>query len=144
MNVLLDENVPQPLHALLSHLCRGHRVDHVATTRWKSKKDVTLLRDAGQRYDVFVTNDASQFDDPAECRAIKDSGLHHVTYPIENGMDGLARACGALCAAMRGILAALEAETPGQRVVRVQGLGPTKRRFVLVDPEREPPSPYWK
>lgn len=143
MRLLLDENVPQPLLAVLGHLLPGHSVDHVGLGRWRSKKDVDLLRDAGRRYDVFVTNDASQYDDPTECRAIKDSGLHHVTYPIEDGLDGLARACGALCAAMRGVIVALEQE-PSQRIVRVQGLGAAKRRFRLTDPEREPPSPYWK
>jgi hypothetical protein len=143
MRVLLDENVPQPLHAILSHLLQGHVVDHVGLSRWRSKQDVPLLRDAGRRYHVFVTNDMSQYNDPAECRAIKDSGLHHVTYTIDDGLDGLARACGALCAAMRGVVAALEG-APAQRIVRVEGLGGRKRRFRVSDPERDPPSAYWR
>lgn len=97
MKVLLDENVPQPLHAILSHLLRGHIVEHVGLTHWRS------------------------------------------TYRS----CGMPDACGALCAAMRGVVAALEA-APAQRIVRVEGLGARKRRFRVTDPQREPPSAYWR
>lgn len=144
MRVLLDECVPQPLHGLLVHLLKGHEVDHVNTVGWKGKKDIPLLLDAaGRRYDVFVTNNLGQFDDPDECDAIKRSRLHHVTYELDAGLDGLGRACGALCAAMRGAVTELET-VPAQRLVRVTGLAKGKTRYTITDPAIDPPSAYWR
>ncbi len=102
-----------------------------------------LLIDASHRkYHVFVTNNIGQFNDPAECDAIKKSRLHHVTYGLDEGLDGLGRACGALCAAMRSVLVDLEG-VPAQRLVRVTGLG-RGRRYEITDPAVYPPSPYWR
>lgn len=144
MRVLLDECVPQPLHGLLQHILRGHDVDHVGSVGWSGKKDVPLLKDASRRdYHVFVTNNFGQFNDPNECDAIRKSGLHHVTYEIDNGRDGLGRACGSLCAAMLGILTELEAHT-SQRLIRVTGLQAGRRRYTITDPSIDPPSPYWR
>ena len=143
MRVLLDECVPQPLHALLTHLLRGHEVDHVNTIRWSGKKDVPLLIDAGRRgYGAFVTNNFGQFDDPTECDAIKRSGMHHVTYDLDEGLDGLGRACGALAAAMHGLIAELD-RAPRQRIARVTGLA-KRTRYTITDPTVAPPSAYWR
>lgn len=143
MKVLLDECVPEPLHALLQRILRGHHVDHVKPLGWAGKKDVPLLRDAGRgKYEIFVTNNLAQFQNPDECDAIKKSGLHHVTYELDSGLDGLGRACGALCAAMRGIVTDLQS-APGQRLVRVTGLKRGVRRYTITDPAVDPPSGYW-
>ncbi len=143
MKVLLDECVPQPLHAILSHLLRGHDVDHVDTVGWSGKKDVPLLLDASARgYQVFVTNNLGQFNDPDECDAIKRSRMHHVTYELDEGLDGLGRASGALCAALRGIIMELEL-APAQRLARVTSLQ-RRRRYEITDPATNPPSPYWR
>lgn len=49
---------------VLRHVLPKHRVDHVNDLGWSTKKDIPLLRDASAYYQVFVTNDANQFDDP--------------------------------------------------------------------------------
>jgi hypothetical protein len=145
MKVLLDENVPEPLHAILERLLAPrHRVDHVATIRWRGKKDVALLHDARKRgYDVLVTNDLSQFDDPRECDAIKRSGLHHVSYQLPApGLDGLALASAALCASLRTLVDDL-ATPPAQRIGRITAFRPGVRRYAITDPAVHPPSGYW-
>lgn len=114
------------------------------TVGWSGKKDVPLLLDAATRgYQVFVTNNLRQFSDPDECDAMKKSRMHHVTYELDDGLDGLARASGALCAALRTVVTALEG-APSQRLARVIGLQRGKRRFHLTDPAINPPSAYWR
>lgn len=146
MRVLLDENVPQPLHAVLARILRPrHEVDHVGAIAWRGKKDVALLRDARARgYAAFVTNDVSQYDDPDECDAIRRSGLHHVTYELPaSGLDGLALASAALCASLRGLVDELDAAA-GQRLARIRSLRPGARRYDISDPATRPPSGYWR
>lgn len=142
MKILLDENVPRPLHEVLRHLLRGHIVDHVGLV-WPGKKDVPLLRDAGLKYEMIVTNDTGQYDDPEECKAIRQSRLHHVTYALPlNGLDGLALACGAICAALRGAVRDLDGVTD-QRIVRITSLDKGRKRYAISDPRTDPPSAYW-
>jgi hypothetical protein len=130
------------MHALLVTLLRGHEVDHVNGIRWSGKRDVPLLIDAGRRgYRVFVTNNLGQFLDPAECDAIKRSRMHHVTCDLDDGLDGLGRACGALAAAMRGLVEELD-KIPAQRIARVIGLA-KRTRYEITDPGVDPPSAYW-
>lgn len=114
MRILLDEDVPYAVRGLLGAVLRGHDVDHVDDLRWKSKKDGFLVRDAASRgYDVFVTNDRSQLVDPEECRAIKDSGPHHVLYSQDvQGPDGLALAVAAILAGMPRLVRELEDAPP--------------------------------
>lgn len=142
MRILLDENVPRPLVELVRHLLSRHHVVHVAEIGWSGKPDVDLLRDASGRYDVFLTNDVNQYNDPSECRAIRRSGLHHVTYAIpKSGLDGLALASGAISAGIIGLVEALEGEGH-QRVARIVMIG-RGARFEIKDPQRDPPSNYW-
>lgn len=142
MKILLDENVPRPLHEVLCHLLRGHEVDHVGKV-WPGKKDVPLLRDAGKKYDMFVTNDTRQYDDPNECRAIKDSGLHHVTYMLPlSGLDGIALACGAICASLRAAVIELDGVRE-QRIVKITSLDKNRKRYTITNPRTSPPSAYW-
>ena len=147
MKLLLDEDVPEPLLILIRHLLRRpepkHVIEHVASLGWKSKKDLPLYRDAAQRqFHAILTNDISQFNDPDECRAIQRSGLHHISYELDDGLDGLALASAAICAAMRPVIAALEAAST-QRIVRIHRVASSRRRFDISNPATDPPSQYW-
>jgi hypothetical protein len=144
MRILLDADTPIQLLAVLRHILPTHRVDHVHELGWSSKKDIPLLRDASAQYQVFVTNDANQLDDPDETAAIRKSRLHHVRYgQRQPGLRGLALAIGAVVAAMPGVMEHLEgAET--QRLIQVKGLDPNpNHRFESADPARQPPR-YWQ
>lgn len=143
MRILLDEDTPVQFLAVLRHVLPKHQVDHVQELNWKSKKDKHVLPDArSRRYQVFVTNDSNQLEDPDECDAIKRSGLHHVSYRQRHkGREGLALALGAVVAAMPQIIAELEM-CGGQRLVHVAGLDP-KNRYTSIDPIISPPR-YWR
>jgi hypothetical protein len=147
MKVLLDEDVPKPLLPALQRVLTGHEVVHVDDLHWKSKKDSNLLADAaGRDFDAILTNDSKQLDDAEECRAIRDSGLHHIRYRQQTGrgasggMNGLALAMGAILAAMRQVMRELE-EADGQRLVLIHEIR-NERRHDTADPRIDPPA-YW-
>lgn len=144
MKLLLDENTPeQLLHALRQVLSASHVIDHVVDIQWSGKKDKDLIPDARTRgYDVLVTKDSNQLADPEECDALKRAGIHHVRFGQGMGLDGLARAMGALIAAMPGVVREL-ASVNGQRLVKVKGIGGSTRRHECVDPRKHPPA-YWR
>jgi hypothetical protein len=146
MRVLLDEDVPRPLLAALQRILSGHDVKHVDELQWKSKKDVNLLADAaGRGFEAILTNDSKQLDDVEECRAIRDSGLHHIRYRQHTGrgesggLQGLALAMGAILAAMRQVGELEQAD--GQRLVLIQEIR-NERRHEMTDPRLDPPA-YW-
>lgn len=144
MRVLLDEDVPVQVLEPLKRVLRGHEVRHLNDLGWKNKKDVFVLHDAAAKgFDVLVTNDAAQLDDPDETDAIKKSGLHHVRYSQrpDLGLHGLALALGAIVSAMPPLIVELGRVT-GQRLVRINALDPG-RRFEVTDPKRSPPK-YWR
>ena len=58
-----------------------------------------------------------------------------------NGIEGLARAAGAIVAAMPAVVRHLE-QCDGQRLVLIKAIDP-RDRFVSVDPRRNPPH-YWR
>lgn len=97
MKLLIDEQTPVQYRDVLAFLLPGHDVTHVNDLRWKSKKDVALLADAVTRgFEVFLTNDVRQLDDPAETDAIRRSGIHHVRYrgpPCKSDRAGPPRSC---------------------------------------------------
>ncbi|SFD15966.1 DUF5615 family PIN-like protein [Streptomyces aidingensis] len=144
MKILLDENAPSLMVDVLRHLLPGHRVDHVTLMKWSGKKDLALLADAASHgYDIFVTKDARQLDDPDETTAIKKSRLHHVRFgQPQPGRVGLALAIGAVIGSLPMVVRDLE-NAEGQRLVMIKGLAPgTKHRFDMTDPAKEPPR-YW-
>jgi PIN like domain len=144
MRVLLDEDVPVPLIKLVRHLLKGHDVDHVEEIGWKGKTDVNIYKDARARgYDVVITNNIRQLNDPDECDAIKKSGRHVVLYNMDDGLQGLALASGAICAAIRPAVEDLAKRTR-QHLVRITALAAGKRRYVISDPAQDPPSAYWR
>lgn len=144
LRVLLDEQVPALLVQVLPAIARGHSFEHVNALKWKSKKDVPLYRDAKKAgFDVVVTADLRQLDDPDETDAIRRSRIQHVRYVQKDGLTGMALAVAAVTAAMPGVLAALDG-APSQRLVAIRGLsGAAGDRFELRDPQLDPPR-YWK
>ena len=143
MRILLDEDVALQALQPLRHVLRNHVVDHVHSLGWSGKKDLFVLRDAAaQQFDVLITNDGRQLDDPDETDAIKRSGLHHVRYRqrYDLGLSGLALALGALISAMPFVVAELMT-AGGQRLVRISSLDPDAR-YQTTDPQTDPPK-YW-
>lgn len=147
MKVLLDEDVPKPLLPALQRILAGHDVVHVDDLHWKSKKDLRLMPDAaGRGFDAILTNDSKQLDDAEECRAIRDSGLHHIRYRQRTGrgesggMNGLALAMGAILAAMRQVMRDLE-QADRQRLVLIHEIR-NERRHDTTNPRTDPPA-YW-
>ncbi len=143
MRVLLDADTPVQMLDVLQHVLQGHDVTHVHKIRWSKKKDVPLLRDAARRgYEVFVTNDSNQLNDPDETTAIKSSKLHHVRYAQrQQGLVGLGLAIGAVVAAMPVVIRALE-EVSEQQLIQIKGLD-TSGRFQMTNPRLAPPR-YWR
>lgn len=142
MKILLDENVPIQTLDLLSRVLRGHDVDHVDRIRWKGKKDSFLLPDAASAgYELLLTKDSNQLEDPIECRLIRRSKIHHVRFRQGEGIRGLGTAVASVIVAMPRVVAELEA-AGGQRLVRIEGINPVKRRHTMIDPKVDPP-PYW-
>jgi hypothetical protein len=146
MHVLVDEGVPVQVIEPL-RLNRGHQFDHVEGLRWKSKDDQPLFRDAAAKgYDALVTLDVDQLSDVEECRALKRSGLHHISLRqgrTVSGVAGVARVIGSIVAAMPYVLEDLETQG-GQRVVELQLLAASSRHETF-DPSREPERyPYWR
>ncbi len=142
MRFLLDEDVPLPAVDLIRRVLVHHKVDYVQGIGWSRKKDTRLVVDAGRRgFDVIITNDSEQFNDPDEMSAIRASGLHHVRYSHRHpGVRGLGLAMGSLVSALPDIADDLAAAN-GQRLVRVVAVSPNGR-FELVDPSVNPPI-YW-
>jgi hypothetical protein len=142
MRVLIDEDTAVQLVDPLRHVLVGHDVTHIAHLSWKGKKDRQVLPDAkGAGFHVIITRDRAQLSDPAECDAIKKSGLHHVRYRQGQGTRGLALALAAVIAAMPMAIEEL-VKAKSQRLVLVSSIDP-RRRFEITDPRVTAPSPYW-
>jgi hypothetical protein len=142
VKILLDENVPIQTLDLLSRVLRGREIDHVDRIGWKGKKDSFLLPDAASAgYDVFVTKDSNQLDDPDECRLIRRTKLHHVRFRQGSGVRGFGAAVASVIVAMPQVVAEIE-PADGQRLVRIEGINAVKKRHTTVDPKVNPPA-YW-
>lgn len=142
MRILLDEDVPTQVLVILRRVLLGHELEHVARLKWKSKKDRQLYRDAvNAGYGMLVTNDGSQLNDPDITVAIKQSGMHWVSYEHRcDGKKGLALAVAAIIAAMPDIVVIADA-ADSQRLFHAVDIAPG-RRYRVIDPRREPPR-YW-
>jgi predicted nuclease of predicted toxin-antitoxin system len=147
MRFLLDEGLPVQLLDPLA-LARKHQFDHVDHLKWKGKPDDRLFADAADRgFDAIVTLDVDQLSDPELCRALRQSGLHHVSLrqgrAVRQGAKGTARVIALLVAAMPYVIDDLET-AGGQRIAEVQLLGSGKRHGTF-DPTRERARyPYWR
>lgn len=143
MKILLDEDVPEPLIEMIRRLLVGHDVQHVRDLSWKGKKDIPLFADAARRgFEAILTNNLRQLSDPDECKAIRRSKMHHVTYELEDGLDGLANASASILSAIRPLVSKLEA-AKSQRIVRIRKISKRRDSFVISNPAVDPPSPYW-
>lgn len=137
--------MPEPLIGLIRQLVGpGTEVSSVAVKSWKGKKDVPLIRDVAEKgYDVFLTGDMRQLDDPKETRAIHDAGIHHVRYKTIDGLDGLGEMCGAISAMIRPILGDLES-APAQRLVLLTPRFGRTSWYMVCDPRDARQGPrYW-
>lgn len=144
MKILLDEQVPEPVLTPLTHMLREHEIDHVQRIGWKRKKDRSLLTDVKtRRYDVFVTADLAQLDDPDECTLIRKGGFHHVRF--QRYGRGVAMTASAIATVVAGLPAALSdlEQADGQRLVLLKLVRCGQGQFELCDPMKNPPA-YWK
>lgn len=144
MLILLDEDVPHQVIDVLRHVLPAHQVDHIHTIGWSKKKDRFVYRDAKRAgYDVIVTNDDHQMADPDECRDVRKSGLHRVSYRHRTkGLRGLALVTASIIAAMPDIVEEL-GKAGGQRLVEITQIDASHRRYTITDPNRNPPK-YWR
>jgi hypothetical protein len=146
MQVLVDEGMPMQLLAPLRRN-RGHVFDHIDDLNWKGRLDQPLfLAAAGRGYDTILTLDVNQLSDADECRALRRSGLHHISLQqgrSVRGLKGLARVIGSIVAAMPYLLEDLEA-SESQSIVELSLLS-ARRRHQLFDPRKEVERyPYWR
>jgi hypothetical protein len=123
-----------------------HLFQHVDELGWKGKLDHNLFRDAASRsFDALTVLDVDQLADPDLCRALKASGLHHISLRQGRrikGKAGVARVIASIVAAMPYVLADLE-ESSGQRLVEVTLLA-SGARHETFDPRRDRERfPYW-
>lgn len=145
MRILVDENSAVQLVTVLSHLLPQHKVDHVTQIGWSGKKDIPLLADAANKgYEVFLTRDSRQLENPDETKAIMKAGIHHVRYTqTVAGLVGVGLATGAVAAAMPLIMSELQGAT-SQQLVRISRLGHLPRdRYEMTDPRKSRPK-YWR
>lgn len=145
MRILVDENSPVQLVAVLSHLLPTHNVDHVGLIGWSGKKDIPLLADAASKgYTVFLTRDGRQLENPDETKAIMRSGIHHVRYTqTVSGLVGVGLAMGAVAAAMPLVMKELHT-ADGQRLIQISRLDHAPQaRFKVQDPRKSQPK-YWR
>jgi PIN like domain len=146
MRVLVDEGMPVQILGPLRQN-RGHAFDHIDDLKWKGRPDQPLFEDAsGRGYDAILTLDVNQLSDADECRALRQSGLHHISLQqgrTVRGLKGLARVIASVVAAMPYVLEDLE-EADGQRVVELTLLA-AARRHATYDPRKELGRfPYWR
>ena len=145
MRLLLDEGMPVQLLEPL-RLNGPHDFRHVDELKWKGKKDPYLFQDAASKgFHALVALDVDQLADPGLCKALKASGLHHLSLRqgrTIRGKAGVARVIASIVAAMPYILDDIDAAR-GQRVVEIALLAATARHETL-DPVRERKRfPYW-
>ncbi|MGV9374740.1 PIN-like domain-containing protein [Nonomuraea sp. NPDC003707] len=145
MRLLLDENVPKPLHQVLTTFILNHEIVHLLDLDgWSGTRDETLYpRAAADGFDAILTNDGRQMQRPREVAAIAASGIHRVEYSHKHpGLVGMGIAIATVAAGMPGALALLE-ESDGQRLISLRGIDPTAAsRLRLIDPAKTPPK-FW-
>jgi hypothetical protein len=146
LQVLVDEGMPVQILGPL-RLNRGHQFDHIDELRWKGRLDQPLFRDAaGRGYEAILTLDVNQLSDADECRALRRSGLHHISLQqarTARGVKGTARVIASVIAAMPYVLEDLD-QADGQRIVELSLFSATRRHEVF-DPLKERSRyPYWR
>lgn len=128
-------------------LNKRHEFAHVTELGWEGRKDRSLFDSAARRgFDAIVALDVDQLVDPSEWRALRASGLHHVSLRqgrTVRGRTGVARVLASLIVALPYVLEDL-ADVDDQRIVEV-GLLSAGARHKVFDPRRERRRyPYWR
>ncbi|WP_433431226.1 hypothetical protein [Nonomuraea sp. CA-141351] len=145
MRLLLDENVPKPLHQVLTAFILNHEIVHLLDLDgWSGTRDEMLYpRAAADGFDAILTNDGRQMQRPREVAAIATSGIHRVEYSHKHpGLVGIGIAIATVAAGLPGALALLK-ESDGQRLITLRGVDPTAAsRLHLIDPAKTPPK-FW-
>lgn len=146
MQVLVDEGMPVQILGPLRQN-RRHAFHHIDDLNWKGRLDQPLFEDASARgYEAILTLDVNQLSDVDECRALRRSGLHHISLQqgrTVRGLTGLARVIASVVVAMPYVLEDLE-EAKDQRVVELSLLSAVRRHRVY-DPRKERERyPYWR
>ncbi|MFC6080443.1 PIN-like domain-containing protein [Sphaerisporangium aureirubrum] len=145
MRLLLDENVPIPLHRVLSTFILTHEIVHLLELQgWSGTRDEYLYpQAAAEGFHVVLTNDGRQMQRPREVAAIAASGVHRIEYPHKHrGLAGMGIAIATVAAGLPSALTMLE-EADGQRLITLRGVDPTAAsRLHVVDPKVSPPK-FW-
>lgn len=145
MKLLLDENVPRPLHQVLTAFLLKHEIVHLLDLPgWSGTRDESLYpRAVTEKFHAVLTNDGRQMQRPREVAAIAASGLHRIEYPHRHpGLIGMGTAIAAVSAGLPGALALLE-EADSQRLITLRSVDPTAAsRLRVVDPAVAPPK-FW-
>nr|WP_062333424.1 DUF5615 family PIN-like protein [Herbidospora sakaeratensis] len=145
MRLLLDENVPRPLHRVLTTFIQGHEIVHLLDMPgWSGTRDEMLyLRAAAEGFHVILTNDGRQMERPREVAAIAASRLHRIEYPHKHsGLIGMGIAIATVAAALPAALALLET-VDRQQLITLRAVDPTaSARLRVVDPLSVPPK-HW-
>jgi hypothetical protein len=138
--VLLDEGVPVPLVEILAMLGPTHTFQHVNDLGWMGMKDPALFQRAtASGYEVIVALDRNQLTSAAEWKALKRSGLHHVSIrqtKATQGALGQMRILASLAVAMPRALDELSAADGGQ-IVEVTIISDTTRHVMRSYREHE-------
>ncbi|MFF0774831.1 hypothetical protein ACFYUK_38515 [Nonomuraea wenchangensis] len=145
MRLLLDENVPRPLHQVLTSFVLNHDIVHLLDLPgWSGTRDETLYpRAAAAGFHVVLTNDGRQMQRPREVAAIAASGIHRIEYPHKHpGLVGMGAAIATVAAGLPSALALLE-EAGGPRLITLRGVDPTvASRLRVIDPVLSSPK-FW-
>lgn len=138
MRFLLDEGMPVQLRDPL-RLNKGHEFEHVSHLLWKGKGDEKLFADAAERgFDGIITLNVGQLTSRREWRALKVSGLHHVSVQqrgrTARGAKGTARVIASVIVAIPYIIEELENRSE-QRIVSISLLAAGARHKSLTPTE---------
>lgn len=145
MKILIDEQTPVQFSAsIAAGLGPAYEVVHVHDLGWSGTKDVELLKRAESKgFDLIITNDRDQINDPAESRAIRRSGIHHLLYPRfgGKGFSGFTLTLAALLAALPAVLAAI-ADSDNQLFIKVRKISPQAADRIHIRDLVRNPLPY--
>ncbi|MDF5753149.1 hypothetical protein [Spongiactinospora sp. TRM90649] len=83
MRLLLDDDVPRPVHQVLTSFVLSHDIVHsLDLAGWSGTRDEALYpRAAAEGFHVVVTNDGRQMQRAREVAAIAATGPHRIEYP---------------------------------------------------------------
>lgn len=145
MRLLLDENVPKPLHQALTLFILSHKVIHLLDLPgWSGTRDQSLYpRAAAEGFHAVLTNDGRQMQREREVAAIAASGLHRIEYPHKHsGLLGIGVAIATVTASLPIALDILE-QAGSQQLITLRGVDPTPAsRLRIRDPAVSPPK-FW-